>query len=127
MSAELNSKTGAQSGSMDADACGPESLAGEESEVSVTQAQPNIGSVCDSSAAESVASGALLSFPSSDDAVCSGSRARAVTSAISYAWPDDRSRSCSSWWPGTAVMGSNPSKIKSPQISTTKFRLPNLT
>ena len=39
MSAELNSKIGAESGSMDVDARGPEPMAGDESEVSVTQAQ----------------------------------------------------------------------------------------
>ena len=37
MSSELNSKIGAQSGSMDADARGPEPMAGDESEVPVTQ------------------------------------------------------------------------------------------
>ena len=105
MSAELNSNTGAQSGLMDTDARGPEPMAGDESEVLVTQAQLDVGSVCGSSAAESAASTAGLSIPSSDDAVRSGSRARAVTGAISCVWPDDRSRSCSSWWPGEAVMG----------------------
>ena len=83
MSAELNSKTGAQSGSMGADARGPESMAGDKSEVPETQAQLDVGSVCGSSAAEYAPSMAGLSFPSSGDAVCSGSRARAVTSVIS--------------------------------------------
>ena len=127
MSAELNSKTGAQSGSMDAYACSPEFMAGDESEVPETQAQPDVGSVYGSSAAESMASVAGLSFPPSDGAVRSSSRAREVTGASSYVRPDDRTRSCSSWWLRTAVMGSNPSKIKSPRISATKFRLPNLT
>ena len=66
MSAELNSKIGAQSGSMDADVRSPEPMAGDESEVPVTQAQLDVGSVCGSSAAESAASVAGLSFPSSD-------------------------------------------------------------
>ena len=38
MSAELNSKIGAQLGSTDADARGPKPMAGDESEVPVTQA-----------------------------------------------------------------------------------------
>ena len=83
MSAELNSRIGAQSGSMDADARGPEPMAGDEFEVPVTQAQLDVGPVCGSSTAESVASVAGISFPSSDDAVRSGSRARAVTGASS--------------------------------------------
>ena len=83
MSAELNSKIGAKSGSMDADARGPEPMAGDESEVPVTQAQLDVGYVCGLNAIESAASVAGLSFPSSDGAVCSGSRARAVTGAIS--------------------------------------------
>ena len=91
ISAELNSKTGAQSGLMDADASGPEPMAGNKSEVLVTPAQLDVGTVCGSSAAESAASVAGLSFPSSDEAVRSGSRARAVTGAISCVWPDDRS------------------------------------
>ena len=37
MSAELNSKTGAQSGLMDADAHGPEPMDRDESEVSLAQ------------------------------------------------------------------------------------------
>ena len=41
--------------------------AGDESEVPVTQAQLDVGSVFGSSAAESAASVAGLSFPSSDD------------------------------------------------------------
>ena len=74
---------GAQSDSIGMDARGSEPMAGNESEVPVTQAQLNVGFVCGSSAAESAASVAGLSFPSSDDAVCSGSRARAVLGAIS--------------------------------------------
>jgi len=82
---------------MDADARGPESIAGDESEVPETQSQLDVGFVCGLSVAESAASTVGLSFPSSDDAVRSGSRARAVTGASSCARPDDRSRSCSSW------------------------------
>ena len=83
MSAELNSRTDAQSGSMDADARGPEPMAGDESDVPVTQAQLDVGSVCGSSAAESAASVEGLSFPSSDDAVRSGFKAGAATGVIS--------------------------------------------
>ena len=92
-------------------------MAGDESEVPVAQAPLEVGSVCGSNAAESAASAAGLSFPSSDGAVYFGSRARAVISAISWAQSDDKFRSCSSWWQGVAAMGSNPSKIKSPRIS----------
>ena len=68
---------------MGADARSLEPMARDESEVLVTQAPLEVGSVCVSNAAESAASTTGLSFPSSDGAVCSGSRARAVTCAIS--------------------------------------------
>ena len=119
MSVELNSKISAQSGSMDADARGPKPMAGDESEVPVTQAQLDVGSVCGSYAAESVAYVAGLSFPSADSAVRSGSRARAVIGAMSRVRSDDRFRSCSSWWQGATAVGSNPVKIKSLRISAT--------
>ena len=83
MSTELNSTIGAQSDSMGADARGSELMAGDESEVPVTQTLLEVGSVCGSNTAESAASAVGLSFPSSDGAACSGSRARAVNSAIS--------------------------------------------
>ena len=86
-------------------------MTGDESEGPVTQTPLKAEFGCGTNADESAASVAGLSFPFSDDAVRSGSRARAVTSAISYVRPDDRSRSCSSWWPRTTVMGSNPLKI----------------
>ena len=65
------------------DAHGSEPVDGNESDVSVTQTSLEVKSVCGSNAAESAASVAGLSFPSSDGAVCSGSKARAVTGAIS--------------------------------------------
>ena len=117
MSEELNSKIGAQSDSMGADAHGSEPMAGDETKVSMIQSLLEVRSVFGSSAAEFAVSVARLSLPSSGGAICSGSRARAVTSAISCMLSDDRFRSCSSWWPGATVMGSNPSKIKSPQMS----------
>ena len=49
-------------------------LAGNESEVPETQISPEVRSVCGSNAAESAASVAELSFPSSDGATCSGSK-----------------------------------------------------
>ena len=75
---------------MGADARGSEPMAGDESEVPVTQIPLEVGSVCGSDAAESAASVAGLSLASSDGAICSGSRARAVTGAISWVWSDDR-------------------------------------
>ena len=57
-------------------------MAGNESEVPETRISPEVRSVCGSNAAESAASVAGLSFPSSDGAICSGSKARAVTGAI---------------------------------------------
>ena len=83
MSAELNSKIDARSGSMDVDARGPKPMAGDQSEVPATQAQLDVGSVCGSSTDESATSVAGLSFPSSDGVICFGSRARAITGAIS--------------------------------------------
>ena len=64
------------------DAHGSVPVAGNESEASVTRIPLEVGSVCSSNAAETVASMAGLSFPSSDGAICSGSKARAVTRAI---------------------------------------------
>ena len=69
---------------MGADARGSKPIAGDESEVPVTQAPLKVGSMCGSDTAESAASVAGLSFPSSDGAICSGSKARAVTGAISW-------------------------------------------
>ena len=97
MSAAQNSAIDDQSCSTYADAHDSELIAGNESEVPVTQTLPEVRSVCGSNAAESAASVAGLSFPSSDSAIYSGSKARAVTSAISWLWPDDRFKSHSSW------------------------------
>ena len=63
MSAALNSAIGY------ADAHGSELIAGNESEVPVTQASPEVRSMCGSNAAESAASVAGLNFPSLDGAV----------------------------------------------------------
>ena len=63
---------------MGMDARGSDPMAGDESEVPMTQIPLEVGSMCGSNAAESVASVAGLSFSSSDGAICSGSRARAV-------------------------------------------------
>ena len=96
MSAVLNSKIDNRSSSASADEHGLELIAGNESGVLVTQISHEAKSVCGSNAAESVASVAGLSFPSSDGAICSGSKARVVTGAISWMWSGDRFKSCSS-------------------------------
>ena len=83
MSVKLNSTIDDRSSSTFMDAQGSEPVAGDEFMVPVTQMLLEVRSVCGSNAAESTASMAGLSFPSSDDAVCSGSKARAVTDAIS--------------------------------------------
>ena len=100
MSAELNSTIDDRSSSTYADAQGSEPIAGDESMVPVTQTSPEVKSVCGSNAVESAASVAGLSFPSSDGATYSGFKAKAVTGAISWVWPDDRSKSFSSSWLG---------------------------
>ena len=94
MPAELNSKIGARSGSMDANARSPEPMDGDESDVQATDAHLDVGSMYGSSGAEYAVSVAGFNFPSSGDAVCSGSRAKAVIGAISYVRPDDIFRSC---------------------------------
>ena len=66
-----------------ADAHGSALIAGDESEVPMTQASAEVRSVCGSNAAESVGSVAGLNFPSLDGAICYGSKARAVTGVIS--------------------------------------------
>ena len=119
MSAELNSTIDVRSSSTYADARGSDPVAGNESDVPMAQIPREVGSMCGSYAAESVASVVGLSFPSSDGAICFGSRARAVTGAISWVWSDDRFKSCPSRWQGAAAVGSNPPKIKSPRISAT--------
>ena len=117
MPAELNSKIGAQPDSMGVDTRGSEPMAGDESEVPMTQASLEVRSVFGSSATESAASVARLSLPFLDGALYSGSRARVITGAISCMQSDDRFRSYSSWRQGAAIMGLNPSKIKSPRMS----------
>ena len=56
MSAELNSKIGAQLDPMGADTRSSEPMAGNESKVPETQISPEVRSVCGSNAAESTAS-----------------------------------------------------------------------
>ena len=68
---------------MGADARGSKPMTGDESEVPVTQAPLEVGSLCGSSTAESATSPAGLTFLSSDGVICSGSKARAVTGEIS--------------------------------------------
>ena len=74
---------GAQSDSIGTDARGSEPMAGDESEVLLTQALLEVGSVCGSNAAESAASVEGLSFPSSDGTICSGFRAGVAAGAFS--------------------------------------------
>ena len=83
MSVELHSMIGTRSVLMGMDARGSEPMVRDESEVPMTQAPPEVGSMCGSNTAEYAASAAGLSFPSLDGAIYSGSRARAVTGAIS--------------------------------------------
>ena len=64
MSAELNSKIDARSSSSCTDAHALEPIAGNMSEVPVTQISFEAGSVCGSNTVESAASVAGLSFPS---------------------------------------------------------------
>ena len=98
MSAELNSTIDDWSSSTHVDAHGSEPVAEDKSEVSVTHALLEVGSVCGSNTDESAASVTGLSFPSSKGAIYSRSKASAVTCAISWVWFDDRFKSCSSWW-----------------------------
>ena len=97
MCAELNSTIDGRSSSVYEDAQGLELVARGESMVPLTQMSLEVRSVCGSNAAESTASVAGLSFPSSDGVICSRSKARAVTGAISWVWSDDIFKSCSSW------------------------------
>ena len=84
MSVELNSMIDGRSSSTYADAQGSEPVAGNESEVPVAQIPREVGSMCGSNAAESVASVVGLSFPSSDGAICSGFKAVATTGTVSW-------------------------------------------
>ena len=74
---------GAQLDLIGADACGSESMAGDESEGPMTQTSLEVKSVFGSIAIECAASVAGLSFPPSDVAICCGSKAGVVTAAIS--------------------------------------------
>ena len=119
MSVAQNSKIDKRSSLASVDSHGSELTPRDESGVLVTRIQLKVGPVCGSDSAESAASVAGLSLPSSGGAIYSGSRARAVTGTIPWAWSDDRFKSCSSWQQGVAAVVSNPSKIKSPRISAT--------
>ena len=81
MSAELNSKIGARS--MGADTRGSEPMAGDESEVPMTQASLEVRSVFGSSANECMASVAGSIHPSSNGTICFGSKAGAAVGAFS--------------------------------------------
>ena len=83
MSTALNSAIDGRSCSTCADAHSSELIARNEFDVPVTQALPEVRSVCGSDTVESAASVAGLSFLSSYGATCSGSKARAVIGAIS--------------------------------------------
>ena len=83
MSAVLNSANDDRSCSTCVDAHSSELIARNEFDVPVTQALPEVRSVCGSDTVESAASVAGLNFPSLDGAIYSGSKARAVTCAIS--------------------------------------------
>src|SRR4051812_29589351 len=65
-------------------------------QVPVTKMSSDFRSMFGSNAVESAPPSVGLSLLSLDSAICSGSTARAVTGAISWMWPDDRCRSCSS-------------------------------
>ena len=117
MSAVLNSAIDDRSCSTCADVHSSELIIGNESIAPVPQMLLEVKFVCGSDTVEYAASVAGLSFLSLDGATYSGSKARAVSGAISWVWPDDRSKSCSSWWLGAAAMVSNSLKIKSPRIS----------
>ena len=84
MFAAPNSRIDSRSSSVSAAAHGSEFIAGDESGVPVTQILHEVESVCGSNAAESAASMAGLSLPSSDGVTSSGSRAEAVAGSISW-------------------------------------------
>ena len=118
-SAALNLKIDNRSSLVSADSQGSELGAGEESEVPLMQMPYAVESASGSNAAESVALVMGLSCPSLDDVICSGSKARVVTGAISWVWPDDRFKPCSSRQWGAVAAVSDPSKMKSPRMSAT--------
>ena len=83
MSAELNSKIGAQLDPMGADTRGSEPMAEDESEGPTTQTSLEVKYVFGSIAVECAASVAGSILPSSDGTICTESKARAAAGEIS--------------------------------------------
>ena len=83
MSAELNSKIGAQPDPLGVDTRGSEPMAGDESEGPMTQTSLELKSVFGSITVECAASVAGSILPSSDGTICTGPKARAAAGAIS--------------------------------------------
>ena len=75
---DINSMIDAQSDSIGMDACGSESVAGDESSGSAIRLSQGVKLVSGSIATESAASMAGSIPPSSDGAICSGLRAGVV-------------------------------------------------
>ena len=96
MSAELNSKIGAQLDPMGADTRGSKPMAGDESEVPMTQTSLEVKSVFGSIAIECAASVTGSILPSSDGMIFSGLKAEVIADAISRTLSDGRVTSCSS-------------------------------
>ena len=117
ISAEVNSMTGAQSDWIGTGVHGSDPVAGDESGGPMTSSLQEVGSVLDSNADKCAASMAGSIHPSSNGAVCSGLIPGAAAGAISRTLSDGRSKSCAWRSFGAPDMGSNPSKIKSLQMS----------
>ena len=83
MSAELNSKIGAQLDLMGADTRGSEPVTGNESGGPMSQASLEVKSVFGSIAVECAASVAGSIIPSSDGMICSGFKVGAAAGVIS--------------------------------------------
>ena len=109
--------TGAQSDSIGTDVHGSYPVAGDKSEGPMTPLSRGVGSVFSSNIDKCAASVAGSIHPSSEGTICSGLIPGAAAVAISRALSDCRSKSCSPRLFGAPDVGSNPSKIKSPQMS----------
>ena len=83
MSAELNSKIGAQLGPMGTDTRSLKPIVGNEYEGPMTQTSLEVKSVFGSIVVECAASVAGSILPSSDGTNCTGSKARAAAGEIS--------------------------------------------
>ena len=108
---------GAHLDSTGTDVSGSESVAGDKSSGSAMRLSKGVKSVFGSITTESAASMAGSIPPLSDGVICSGLTAGVATDVISRTLSDGRVTSCSSRLCGASVMGSNPSKIKSPRMS----------